>query len=289
MENNITTNNNQLDVLEAELYTQWEVYESKEHEKEGPHIPTIQGEQVWGPISNTVITTLIFALIILGVSLRANFVLKSNKKSRLKLFFLTLVQFFDGFLRDSFENKKLAREFYPLIVGFFCIIFFGNMFGLIIDWLGSSVSPTLFYYMRPMHSDVNTTFVLALITLYTLLYVQARTHGIKTTLKEYFFNFTGNNIAEKCINTFVGWLHFIGLPATLMSLSLRLFGNIFAGVILIGVISYLTALASSSLFEVGRLFALPFWFFEVFVALVQAIVFVGLMIAYFKQAGESHH
>ncbi len=163
------------------------------------------------------------------------------------------------------------------------------MFGLIIDWFGASVSPTILAYMRPMHSDVNTTFVLALITLYTLLYVQARTHGIKTTLREYFFNFTGNSIAEKCINTFVGWLHFIGLPATLMSLSLRLFGNIFAGVILIGVISYLTALASSSLFEVGRLFALPFWFFEVFVALVQAIVFVGLMIAYFKQAGESQH
>ena len=87
---------------------------------------------------------------------------------------------------------------------------------------------------------------------------------------------------QKCINTFVGWLHFVGLPATLASLSLRLFGNIFAGIVLIGVISYLLATATGSLFEAGRLLAIPFWFFEVFVALIQAIVFAFLMIAYFK-------
>lgn len=75
----------------------------------------------------------------------------------------------------------------------------------------------------------------------------------------------------------------------MISLSLRLFGNIFAGVVLIGVISYLLAMATSSFFEVGLLFSMPFWFFEMFVALVQAIVFTGLMVAYFKQAGEAHH
>jgi F-type H+-transporting ATPase subunit a len=143
--------------------------------------------------------------------------------------------------------------------------------------------------MRPMHSDVNTTLVLSLITLYTLLFVQVRTHGAGRTLGSYLFNFSGHSFSEKVINVAVGWLHFIGLPATAVSLSLRLFGNIFAGVVLIGVISFLLATATSSLFEVGRIFSLPFWFFEVFVALVQAIVFTGLMVAYFKQAGEAHH
>ncbi len=71
---------------------------------------------MYGVISNTVITTFVFMLIILGISLKANSALRNNKKSKLKLFFLTLVKFFDGFLRDSFEDKKLAREFYPLIV-----------------------------------------------------------------------------------------------------------------------------------------------------------------------------
>jgi F-type H+-transporting ATPase subunit a len=93
---------------------------------------------------------------------------------------------------------------------------------------------------------------------------------------------------EKCINVFVGWLHAIGLIATLGSLSLRLFGNIFAGIVLIGVISYLMATATGSVFEIGRLAVIPFWFFEVFVALIQAIVFAFLMIAYFKGAAEKH-
>jgi F0F1-type ATP synthase membrane subunit a len=35
--------------------------------------------------------------------------------------------------------------------------------------------------------------------------------------------------------------------------------------------------------------SVPFWFFEVFVALIQAVVFTWLMIAYFKQASEEHH
>lgn len=254
-----------------------------------PHIPTIQWETVYGPISNTVVATFVFFILITIVSFFANKALKSDKKSKLKLFFLTFIKFFDGFLRDGFWSKKTAREFFPLIAGFFIIILFGNLLGLIIDWLGSSVSESIFYVLRPMHSDVNTTLVLSLITLITLLYVQIRTLGAGKTAKHYFFNFSGSNFTEKAINVPVGWLHFIGLPATTISLSLRLFGNIFAGVVLIGVITYLLATATAGLYEVGRLFVLPFWFFEVFVSLVQAIVFAGLMMAYFKQSGEEHH
>lgn len=169
------------------------------------------------------------------------------------------------------------------------IILFGNLFGLIIDWVGLSVSESIFYILRPMHSDVNTTLALSLITLFTLLYVQIRTVGAGKAVKHYLFNYSGNNLTEKIINVPVGWLHLIGLPATTISLSLRLFGNIFAGVVLIAVITYLLATATAGLFEVGRIFVVPFWFFEVFVSLVQAIVFAGLMIAYFKQAGEEHH
>jgi F0F1-type ATP synthase membrane subunit a len=46
---------------------------------------------------------------------------------------------------------------------------------------------------------------------------------------------------------------------------------------------------SASLFEVGRLISIPFWFFEVFVAFIQAAVFYMLMISYFNQSKESHH
>lgn len=194
-----------------------------------------------------------------------------------------MMQFADTYLRDSFGDKKTARKYFPLIVGMFFIIFFGNMLGLLIDWAGMSISPTILSYLRPMHSDMNTTLILAVVTMVTYIGIQIKSHGGLHAGKSYLFNFTGNNIGEKLINVFVGWLHFIGIFATTASLSLRLFGNIFAGVVLIGIITYLGAFASSALFnfvglgaggEIGRFLSIPFWFFEVFVSLIQAIVFV---------------
>ena len=255
---------------------------------EWPHIPLIQGETVYGPISNTTLTSFIFLAIVFFVAISAKKALLNNKKSKLKLFFLTFVKFFDDQLRDAFGNKKMARAYFPLIVGMFFLILFGNLFWLLIDWFGLSVMPNILYYLRPMHSDMNTTLVLASITVVILLTIQIKTHGTGGTLKSYLWNFQGDGIMSKCINVFVGWLHLIGIPATLASLSLRLFGNIFAGIVLIGVISYLMAWATWAVFEIGRLAVIPFWFFEVFVALIQAIVFTFLMIAYFKWASEHH-
>ena len=255
----------------------------------GLHIPLIQGEYVFGPITNITLTIIIFLFIVVWVGFMARSALVNNKKSRLKLFFLTFTKFFDDQLRDAFDgDKKKARKYYPLIVGMFFLILFGNLFGLIIDWFGMSIVPSLLYYLRPMHSDLNTTLVLSLITVVYMLKIQIQTQGLWGTMKSYAFDFRGANFLEKCISVFVGWLHAIWVLATTASLSLRLFGNIFAGIILIGVVSALLAGATGWLFELWRLAVIPLWFFECFVALIQAIVFMYLMIAYFKGAGEHH-
>jgi len=262
---------------------------SKEWWLEGLHIPLIQGEYVYGPITNITITLIIFWIIVFLLGLYGRHILKNNKKSKLKLFFLTFTKFFDDQLRDAFDgDKKRARQYYPLIVGMFFIILFGNLFGLVVDWFGMSVLPQLLYYMRPIHSDLNTTLVLSLVTVVYMLKVQVSSQWAWGTLKSYFFDFRGGNFLEKCISVFVGWLHAIGVFATTASLSLRLFGNIFAGIILIWVVSALLASATGWLFELGRLAVIPLWFFECFVALIQAIVFMYLMIAYFKGASEHH-
>jgi F-type H+-transporting ATPase subunit a len=274
-------------------YTQnnTELYEEAAHTEthSGPHIPLIQGETVWGPISNVSITTFVFLVGVSIISVIARNVLKSQKSSKLKLAVLTYVKFFDDQLRDAFGDKSESRKYFGLVVGMFTLIFFGNLFGLLIDWVGLSILPQILYYLRPMHSDLNTTLVLSIITVILMLVIQFRSQWTLGTAKSYFLNFTGHNIGEKLINVFVWWLHFVGVFATTASLSLRLFGNIFAGIVLIGVISYLMASATSSVLELGRLVVIPFWFFEVFVALIQAIVFAFLMIAYFKGAAEHDH
>lgn len=262
---------------------------SKEGWLEGLHIPLIQWEYVYGPITNITLTIFIFLIIVTIVAVYAKSALKNNKKSKIKLFFLTFTKFFDDQLRDAFDgDKKKARQYYPLIVWMFFLILFGNLFGLLIDWFGLSVLPSLLYYMRPMHSDLNTTLVLSLVTVVYMLKIQISTQGFWKSIQTYLFHFEGNNFMEKCIWVFVGWLHAIWIFATTASLALRLFGNIFAGIILIWVVTALLASATWGLFELGRLAVTPLWFFECFVALIQAIVFTYLMIAYFKWAWEHH-
>ena len=253
------------------------------------HIPLIQGETVWWPITNITVTIFIFFIIVLFVCLFARKALNADKKSKLKIAILHFVDFFNKYLIEVFWGDKIfARKYFPIIVGMFCIIFFGNIFWLIIDWAGLSISEKILYYLRPMHSDVNTTLVLWSIVVAYVIFIQIKSHGSKATFQSYIWNFQWKNIWEKIIHVFVWWLHLIWLHAMLASLSLRLFGNIFAGIVLIWVITFLGATASASLFEVGRLFAIPFWFFEIFVALIQAIVFTWLMIAYFKNSKEAH-
>jgi F-type H+-transporting ATPase subunit a len=258
-----------------------------------PHIPKVSGEDSWIlGLSNTNITTIIFFFLILVMSLFANKALKSKKKSKIRTFFLTFVKFMDTEIRKSFwtsdKDKKIARTYFPLIVWIFLIILLWNLFGLIIDWLWMSINWNILHYLRPVHSDLNTTVALAGLVIISFLYLWVKTHWWFKYAKWYLFNWKWKSIWDKCINVFVGWLHFIGLWSTLASLSLRLFGNIFAWVILIWVIAYLWVLMSANLFEVGRFLSVPFWFFELFVALIQALVFTWLAISYLAQAKEEH-
>jgi len=267
-------------------HTNVETHTETQHE--GPHIPTLQWQNLGYWITPTVITTFIFAILVVLFSIVAGKKLKSNKKSRLKTGVLTYLKFADDYLRWAFGDKSVARKYFPLVVWIFSIILFGNLFGLIIDWIGASITPTILEYLRPMHSDLNTTLVLATITVISFLAVAIKTHWAWHTVKWYLFNFTWKTLPEKFINVFVGWLHFIWVPATLTSLSLRLFGNIFAWIVLISVITYLWAMMSESFLQAWRLLSVPFWFFEVFVAFVQSIVFAALIISYINQAKEEH-
>ena len=267
--------------------TQIETITQTETKHEWPHIPKIQWEQVYWPISNTNIATFIFFLIVLIFSITVNRLLKSDK-SRLKSAVLHLVWTLDAYITDSFDDKKFARSFFPLIWWIFCIILFWNLFWLVIDWVWSSISPTILEYVRPINSDLDTTLVLAFITVVTFLWISFKYVWVWHTIKWYLFNFTWEKVSEKFINVFVWWLHLFSVPSTIASLSLRLFGNIFAWIVLIWVISYLWVFMSESLFEVWRFLTIPFWFFEIFVAFIQAVVFMGLMISYFKQS-KVHH
>ena len=152
------------------------------------------------------------------------------------------------------------------------------------------------YMLAPMFrsaaTDLNTTIALALISV-----VMAQFFGVKSLGPGYFGKFIAvgsikNALTKKgvgCvgrigalglgfIDIFVGVLETISEFSKIISFSFRLFGNIFAGEVLLGVMAFL----------IPYLMSLPFFGLEIFVGVVQALVFMMLTVAFFVIAVSGH-
>lgn len=126
-------------------------------------------------------------------------------------------------------------------------------------------------YFRAGTADLNTTIALALIT-----QLAAQFWGISYLQLSYFKKFFD---FSSPIMFFVGLLEFIGEFSKVMSYAFRLFGNIFAGEVLLTVISALVPLVVP----------MAFYGLEVFVGAIQAFVFSLLSIIFYQVATLGHH
>ncbi len=149
------------------------------------------------------------------------------------------------------------------------------------------VFPRAEFYLRPINSDLNTTLVLSTTIIFVAQATGVYSRGFIKHYGHYLFNFEGNSIAEKFVSVFIGWLHFFGEFIRIGSLSLRLFLNIFVGIILIAVVTYIGTLIPG--YDIGKILTLPFWFFELLVAFLQAYIFMTLSGLYIKESLHSHH
>ncbi len=129
-------------------------------------------------------------------------------------------------------------------------------------------------FLRAAATDLNLTVALALIVVVLSHVIGFRTVGLKYTRRFAMPVITG----MKPIDVIVGILELFSEFAKIISLAFRLFGNIFAGQILLFVMAFLLAF----------LLPLPFMAFELFVGFMQAFVFAILAFIYFEQATHSH-
>ncbi len=132
----------------------------------------------------------------------------------------------------------------------------------------------LIHIFRTGYADVNMTLALALISVLTTMFFGMRILGFGGYWGKFFVN-----PLKDPIGTFVGLLELISEVAKLISFSFRLFGNIFAGEVLLVVISFLAPFIAP----------LPFYGLEIFVGFVQALVFSLLTTVFMKLASDSHH
>jgi len=130
--------------------------------------------------------------------------------------------------------------------------------------------------LRAPSADLNVTFALAIATM-----VMVQIWGVRHLGGSYFrkfFNFSGPNAAMKGINGFVGILELISEFARVIAFGFRLFGNIFAGEIVLATMAFLVAF----------LLPVPFYVLEVFVGFVQALVFMMLALVFFQMSTIGH-
>jgi F-type H+-transporting ATPase subunit a len=137
---------------------------------------------------------------------------------------------------------------------------------------------TIVPFLRAAATDLNFTLALALVAMITVQYFGFKYLGAKYLKK--FFAFSINDMAKspiKLMDPAVGILELIGEFARIISFTFRLFGNIFAGQVLLFVIAFLIPVANIAVYGL-----------EFFVGLIQAAVFALLAVIFMAGATESH-
>jgi F-type H+-transporting ATPase subunit a len=136
-------------------------------------------------------------------------------------------------------------------------------------------------YFRPLSTDLNMTLALAII-----VFIAVQIWGIQALGLPYFYKFINipalGNLAKKpmgVMDFIVGLVDIISELSRLISLSFRLLGNLFAGGILLAVMTFLVA----------GVLPIIFYGLEVFVGAIQAYVFAILTVMYASQAVFAHH
>lgn len=237
------------------------------------HIPTLTGEPLFhvGPISytNAHFTMLLVIVALAGVAYVATRDLRERPRGLQNAVEL-LVQGLSDFVASI--GGPGARKYLPL---------FGTLFLFIVAANWSSVVPGFgqVHLLHPPTADYHVTFAMAL-----LAFILYQAEGFKELGAKYasrWFNFSGFRDGPFIGGIFVlvGLIELFSEIFRMLTLTLRLWGNVLGGKIMLVVMSGL-------LFVPGL--ALPFVGLEIFIGLVQGLVFALLVLMYFVLATESH-
>ena len=201
-------------------------------------------------------------------------------------------------LADSVTtDRKKTLKFFPLVFSLFLFIILNNWLGLLpgvgsIGYVIKEHNEFLFIpYLRGATADLNTTLALAILAViathwFGIMAVNFWNHFNRFFGVKYFFElpkkvFVDREYTAVLINPikfFVGLIEFISELAKIASLSFRLFGNIFAGEVLLGAMALIFA----------YLLPIPFIFLEILVGLIQALIFAMLTLVFLTVSTTDH-
>lgn len=272
------------------------------------------------PITNSMVTSLIISGLIIAFAIAANRSLRDTDKPKgLQNFAEFIVESFYHFCNSITGDMRRAQVFMPWVATFFIFILLNNWSGLIpgVGYIfvpraespetsslelvktataTEAVTTNLENETTAVHeetavedehaaegehaaqtplfragtADLNMTLALGLISVFMIQFFGFRFQGFSYLGK--YFNFSSP------IKFFVGILELVSEFGKIISFGFRLFGNIFAGEVLIGVLLYLTKV----------IVPIPFYGLELFVGMIQALVFSMLSLVLFNMATVGH-
>ncbi len=267
-------------------------------EHEASHEVTIYAEPIFHvsnfQITNSLITSWVSVLVLVLFFLAIRFSLK-KVPGKLQNVFEVMLEGALSLCDQITNDRKISEKIFPVVFAVFMFILVNNWVGLI-----PLVGSMGFYALHEGHNvfvpllragtaDINTTLSLALMAV-----VGSNIFGVIIIGGWKMFNKYVNiqalfDIFKKIkkdksvlilspISVFVGLLELVGEMAKVASLSFRLFGNVFAGEVLLVSMTAIFAYIVPG----------PFLFLEVFVGLVQALIFSLLTAVYFTIASQDH-
>ncbi len=283
---------------------------------------TVQGLDV----TNSMVTSIIASVLLIAFGIWVKNSLKStNRPTGIQNLAEWIIESLSSLVHSVTGNKKRTAQFFPLIATFFLFILANNWLGLLpgIGTIGfreslqhAELLPSKLTFQQPslkVHAsevieervvqegagsaipegpasqakettgrevfvpyfragtaDLNMTLALGLISV-----VATQIFGFSQFKFGYFQKYL--NFSSP-ISFFVGILEFVSELSKIISFAFRLFGNIFAGEVLLAVVSSL----------VGIIAPMPFYGLEIFVGVIQALVFSMLSLVLFNMAMSGH-
>jgi F-type H+-transporting ATPase subunit a len=232
-------------------------------------------------ITNAMLFSVVTAVFTVGLLLMAARYSQLHPKSRLAYMIELLIDFIWATAIATFGNRRAALKYLPLLATLFIFILIGNLtgsgllpgVGTITAHTGGVTEPL----MRPFTTDLNATLAMAILTIGLVQYNAIKALGLKGHFKHYFASPIYNPM-----NLFIGINEVFGELLRIVTLSMRLFGVIYAGEVLIAAVSSLAG-------NFGWLAAVPTVLLEVFFSIIQAYVFMMLSATYLSVAiGDQH-
>jgi F-type H+-transporting ATPase subunit a len=241
------------------------------------------------PVSNTLLATWFSVIVVLAFGFLATRKLSLVPRGVSNFFEWIFEQILN--LCEEVAGRERGRKFFPLVCTIFLFVLVSNYLELVpfVESIGNINNPNVhpflgvFLYtkadsnqitpwVRPASTDLNMTIGLAIISVIVTQIYGFRMLGPKLQLGRYF------TLRDGPIGLFVGILEAILELARVISFSFRLFGNIFAGDVLLLVMAFL----------IPALGPIPFLLLETLVGLVQAFVFAMLTLVFMTLGTTTH-